>query len=181
MLEFWRAKFNQQTLTQAQAEQDLRECSTKDEMRRRMRGRWYTYMSRALGNRTLGMALIVTGFNVDLNKLATAYAQYRSGGDAASLPANKDLRQQALSARSWFRWGRQLYRSVKSNQVAWDSLGPVAKNAYRWYYRGWSAEEADRLTEKYGHGLLRTGPERGRVLGQAATGSVADRVRAHFV
>lgn len=176
VLDFWKGKFHEQTITQEQADRDSRSGYTKAEMRKRMRGRWYTYMSRALGNRKLGMALITMGFNVDLHKLATAYAQATAAGDASSLPSS-DLRRRALAMRSWYRWGRQLYNSVESKQVAWEELGPCAINAWRWYYRGWSAEEADRLTKEYGHGMLRTGPERGSFLGQQATGSVVDRMR----
>ena len=120
------------------------------------------------------------GFNVDLDTLATAYARETAAGDASSLPSS-DLRQRALSMRSWFRWGRQLYKSVKSNEVAWESLGPTAKNAWRWYHKGWSARECDRLTREYGHGMLRTGRQRGSFLGQQATGSVVDRMRLDFL
>ena len=117
-------------------------------------------MGRSLGNRKLGMALITVGFNVDLDTLATADARETADGDASSLPS-RDLRKRALSMRSWYRWGRQLYNSVRSNAVAWESLGSNAKNAWKWYARGWSATECDRLTQEYDHGVLRTGPGRG--------------------
>ena len=91
------------------------------------------------------------------------------------------LRRRVLAARAWFRWGRQLYDSVESNRVAWDSLGPTAQDARRWYRHGWSGEEADRLTKKYGHGMLRTGRDRGSYLSQQAMGSVADRVRSELL
>ena len=180
MLEFWKGKFNQQALTKEQAARDLKECKTKDERRKRMRSRWNAYMGRALGNRKLGMTLIIMGLNVDLSKVATAFARQSAGGDASSLPS-RALRQQVLSARSWLRWGRQLYYNVESKRLAWDSLGRVAQEAYTWYSYGWSAEEADRLTKEYGHGLLRTGPEQGRTLGTETAGSVADRVRADLL
>ena len=176
----WKKKFMEQTLTRAQAEQDDSEGYTSSEKRKRMRGRWYTYMSRVLGNRKLGMALITLGFEVDLKKLATVYAQTAVDGDASSLPSS-DLRQRTLAMRSWYRWGRQLYRSVESNEVAWNSLGPTAQNAWRWYYHGWSAQESDRLTQEYGHGMLRTGREDGSFLGQEARGSVVDRMRPEFL
>ena len=148
-------------------------------MRKRMRGRFYTYMGRSLGNGKLGMALITMGFNVDLDALAKTYAKEIADGDASSLPS-RDLRQRTLSARAWYRWGRQLCRSVEANEVAWKSLGPTAQNAYRWYYHGWSAQECDRLTKDYGHGMLLTGPHRGSFLGQQAHGSTADRVRSEL-
>ena len=85
-------------------------------------------------NRKPGMALVTYGFNVDLHTLATAYAKVTEKGDASSLP-QRDLRQRVLSTRSWYRWGRQLYNSVGSGTVAWESLGPSARNAWRWYYR----------------------------------------------
>ena len=44
--------------------------------------------------------------------------------------------------------------------------------------RGWSAQASDRLTQEYGHGMLRTGRGRGTFLGQQTRGSVADRVRS---
>jgi len=179
VLKFWRNKFDEQALTQQQAERDRRDGYTRDQMRKRMRSRWYTYQSRALGNRKLGMALLTMGFEVDLKKLATVYAQTTADGDASSLPSS-DLRQRTLAMRSWYRWGRQLYRSVESNE-AWNSLGPIAKNAWRWYSKGWSGEEADRLTKKYGHGMLRTGRVRGTFLGQEAKGSVVDRMRPEFL
>ena len=133
-------------------------------------------MSRALGNRKLGMALITIGFNVDLNTLATAYAQATADGDASSLPSS-DLRRRVLSMRSWYRWGRQLYHNVESNEVAWESLGPNAKEALEWYKKGWSGAEVDKLTRQYGHGMLRTGQDQGSFIGQQATGSVVDRMR----
>ena len=118
-----------------------------------MRSRFTSYQSRALGNRKLGWALITMGFNVDLDALANAYAKEIAAGDASSLPS-PHLRRRVLAARAWFRWGRQLYDSVESNKVAWDSLGPTAQDAWRWYHHGWSGEEADRLTKEYGHGML---------------------------
>ena len=143
-----------------------------------MRSRFHSYMSRALGSRTLGMALITVGFNVDLRTLANAYARATTAdGDAASLPS-KDLRKKVLSMRAWFRWGRQLYNGLGSGEVEWDSLGPTAQEAWKWYSRGWSAQECDKLTTQYGHGMLRTGRDRGTFLGQQATGSVADRMRS---
>ena len=48
--------------------------------------------------------------------------------------------------------------------------------AWRWYCHEWSAEEPDKLTKEYGHGMLRTGPGRGSFLGQQATKSVVDRM-----
>ena len=102
-------------------------------MRKRKRGRFYTYTSRALGNRNLGMALITVGFNVDLHTLANAYARATTAdGDAASLPS-KDLRKKVLSMRSWYRWGRQLFNGVESGEVEWDSLRPIAQEAWKWY------------------------------------------------
>ena len=143
-----------------------------------MRSRFYTYMSRALGSRKLGMALIIVGFNVDLHTLANAYARATTAdGDAASLPS-KDLRKKVLSMRSWYRWGRQLFNGVESGEVEWDSLGTTAKEAWKWYSRGWSAQASDRLTKEYGHGMLRTGRDPEDFLGQQATGSVADRMRS---
>ena len=97
-MEFWKSKFNQQALTQEQAEHDLREGCRKVEMRKRKRSRWYSYMRRALGNSQLGMALITVGFEVCLNKLATVHAQATAAGDASSLPSS-NLRQRALSMR----------------------------------------------------------------------------------
>jgi len=180
VLKFWKSKFNLQQVTQEQAERDLREGCSRAEMRKRQRSRWYTYMNRALGNRQLGMALITVGFEVDLHKLATVYAEASAARDASSLPST-GLRQRALSMRTWYRWGRQLYQRVKSNAVAWDSLGPTAKNAYRWYYYGWSAQESDRLTQEYGHGMLRTGRDGGSFVGPEATGSVVDCMRWKFL
>ena len=113
-------------------------------------------------------------------KLATVYAQTTADGDASSLPS-RDLRQRTLSARAWYRWGRQLYRSVESNEVAWNSLGATAKNAWRWYSKGWSVKEADRLTRDYGHGVLRTVRDGESFAGQAASGSVVDRLRPEFL
>ena len=179
VLDFWKGKFKEQKLTQEQAEADWREGCNNKKMRKRMHGRWSTYMGRALGNRKLGMALITLGFDVDLNELARAYAKASDEGDASSLPS-RELRHCALSMRSWFRWGRQLHNSVKSNKVTWESLGPTARNAWRWYDHGWSAQEADRLTREYGHGMLRAGPDRGSFLGQQATGSVVDRMITEF-
>ena len=180
VLEFWKSNFNLQQRTQAQAERDLREGCSKAEMRKRQRSRWYSYMNRALGNRQLGMALITVGFEVDLHKLATVYAEASAARDASSLPST-GLRQRALSMRTWYRWGRQLYHRVESNPDAWDSLGPTAKNAYRWYYYGWSAQESDRLTQEYGHGMLRTGRDGGSFVGPEATGSVVDCMRRKFL
>ena len=128
------------------------------------------------------MALIIMGFNVDLSRLAAAYAQATAdaqasaGGDSPSLSSG-ELRQRALSMRSWYRWGRQLYNSVESNKVPWEALGPTARNAWKWYHYGWSAEACDRLNAEYGHGMLRSGPAQGAFLGQQARGSVVDRMR----
>ena len=180
VLEFWQSKFRERTLTQLQAAQDLMDGLNSEERRKRMRSRFYSYIGRALGNRKLGMALITMGFNVDLDTLASAYAQATADGDASCLQS-KRLRKRVLSMRSWYRWGRQLFFSVESNKVAWESLGPTAKNAWRWYCYGWSAKECDRLTEEYGCGMLRTGPDRESFLGPQATGSVADRMRPEFL
>ena len=141
MLEFLRGKFRQQTITQEQAVQDDLEGLTKDQKRHRMRGRWYTYQARALGNRKLGMALVTYGFDVDLRRLAIAYATASEKGDASSLP-QEGLRERVLSMRSYHRWGRKLYNDLWSGTVAWESLGPSARNAWRWYYRqGWCVYE----------------------------------------
>ena len=181
MLDFWKSKFREQALTKAQAAEDWRAGLNGDERRKKMRSRFYSYMNRALGSRKLGMALITVGFNVDLHTLANAYARATTAdGDAASLPS-KDLRKKVLSMRAWFRWGRQLYNGVESGRTAWHSLGPTAKDAWRWYHHGWSAQECDRLTTEYGHGMLRTGRDRGTFLGQQATGSVADRMRSELL
>ena len=70
VVEFWKRKFSEQTLTRQQAEQALRNGCSKSQMR----------------NRNLGMALITVGFNVDLHTLANAYAWATTAdGDAASL------------------------------------------------------------------------------------------------
>ena len=174
VMDFWKSKFQEQTATQQEAEQVSRENCSRDQMRIRMSNRFDAYMERTLGNRRLGMALITMGFKVELDKLATVYIKEKAGSDASSLPS-RDLRQRIHSARMWYRWGRQLYRSVESNEVAWKSLGPTAQNAYRWYVKGWSAEECDRLAEEYGHGMV--GAMRGResLAGRAASGSVVDR------
>ena len=114
-----------------------------------MRSRFTSYQRRALGDRTLGWTLITYGFKVDMRVLAKAYHdQKTTSGDALSLPGdNKWLRKQVLLTRSWFRWGRQLYYS----NVARDSLPPYAQNALHGYCNGWSAEECDKVTRKYGH------------------------------
>ena len=143
-----------------------------------MRGRFTSYMSHALGSRTLGMALITVGFNVDLHTLANAYARATSAGADASSSADRDLRRRALAMRVWYRWGRQLDKGLESGEVEWDSLGPTAQEAWKWYSRGWSAQASDRLTQEHGHGMLRTGRGRGTFLGQQTRGSVADRVRS---
>ena len=129
VMEFWKRKFFEQALTKEQAYQDSLGKYTKNQLRHRMRGRWYTYQSRALGNRILGMALVTWGFNVVLHALAIAYAVATADGDASSLPPC-GLRQRALKMRSWYRWGRQLHNIVKSEEVTWESLGPSAKNAW---------------------------------------------------
>ena len=181
VLDFWKGKFREQTLMKQQAAQDRAAGLNNTERKKNERSRWYSYMNHALGNRKLGMALITVGFNVDLHTLANAYARATTAdGDAASLPS-KDLRKKVLSMRAWFRWGRQLYNGVESGRMAWDSLGTTAKDAWRWYHHGWSAQECDRLTTEYGHGMLRTGRDRDLCLGQQATGSVADRMRSEFL
>ena len=134
-----------------------------------------------MGNRKLGMALVTVGLNVDLHTVANAYAQAVTDNAADASSSRKDLRREVLSTRAWFRWGRQLYDAVQSNRVAWESLGPAAQNAWRWYRNGWSEEECDTLTIKYGHGMLRTGSARGLFMGQQATGSVADRMRSDLL
>ena len=126
-----------------------------------MRSRFNSYMSRALGSRTLGMALITVGFNVDLHTLANAYARATSADADASSSADRDLRRRVLAMREWFRWGRRLYNGLRSGEVEWDSLGPTAQEAWEWYANGWSAEECDTLSREYGHGMLRTGRDRG--------------------
>ena len=146
VVNFWKSKFQEQAATQQEAEQDSRENCSRDQMRIRMSNRFDAYMDRTLGSRRLGMALITLGFEVELDKLATVYAKEKAGSDASSLPSRD---QRIRSARAWYRWGRQLYRS----EVAWKSLGPTAQNAYRWYAKGWSAEECDRLTQEYDHGM----------------------------
>jgi hypothetical protein len=173
--EYWRGKFLEQPLTQKQAKEDMVEGNTKNNLRQKMRSRFTSYQHRALGNRTLGWALITYGFKVDMQVLAKAYHDQKTeSGDASSLPSdNKWLRKQVLRARSWFRWGRQLYCS----NVARDSLPPYAQSALHWYRKGWSADECDRLARKYGHGMIRAGPERGSFLGQEAHGSIVDRMR----
>ena len=184
VLDFWKGKFNKQPLTQEQNNRDLLlEGLTNNQRRKRKRGRWYTYMGRSLGNRKLGMALITTGVNVDLNTLATAYnqatAQAKADGDASSLPS-RELRQRVLATRAWYRWGRQLDNKVESNAVTWESLGSNAKKALEWYKNGWSGAEVDKLTNQSGNGMLRTGPSRGEYLDQQATGSVVDRMRPNL-
>jgi len=181
VMEHWKSKFMEQTLTREQAKQDDEEGCSSKEKRSRMRGRWYAYVDRALGNRKLGMALITLGFEVDLKKLATAYARAIADGDASSLPSRKlGLRQRTLSMRAWYRWGHQLKQSVDSKEVTWDSLGPTAQDAYRGFVDGWSAKECDRLTREYGHGMLRSGSARGSYVGQQARGSVVDRLCLRF-
>ena len=183
VLKFWKGKFNQQPLTQEQNIRDKKEGYSNKDCRQRKRGRFYTYMGRSLGNRKLGMALITTGVNVDLNTLATAYnqatAQAKADGDASSLPS-RELRQRVLATRAWYRWGRQLYNKVRSNAVACESLGPNAKKALESYKNGRSGAEADKLTNQSGNGMLRTGPSPGEYLGQQATGSVVDRMRPNL-
>ena len=73
-------------MTKEQAHQDSLGKHIKNQLRHRMRGRWYTYQNRALGNRNLGMALVTWGFNVNLHVLANAYAAASADGDASSLP-----------------------------------------------------------------------------------------------
>jgi len=180
VMESWRSEFREQELTKQQAGEDERESCTGNQKRKRMRGRWFAYQERLLGNRKLGMALITLGFDVDLKKLATVYAQTTADGDASSLPS-RDLRQRSLEARAWYRWGRQLFNSVESDEVAWDSLEPTAQEAYRWFVEGWSAKECDRLTQEYGHGMLRSGCANGSFVGQQARGSVVDRLRMQFL
>ena len=180
VMDFWKSKFQEQTATQQEAEQDSRENCSRDQMRIRMSNRFDAYMDRTLGNRRLGMALITLGFKVELDKLATAYAKEKADGDASSLPS-RDLRQRTLEARAWYRWGRQLFNSVESDEVAWDSLEPTAQEAYRWFVEGWSAKECDRLTQEYGHGMLRSGCANGSFVGQQARGSVVDRLRMQFL
>ena len=170
VLDFWMSKFLERTLTQEQAAQDLIDGLNSEETQKRMRSRFYSYRSRALGNHKLGMALITMGFNVDLDTLASVYARATSDGDASSLASNR-LRKHVLSMRSWYRWGRQLYSSVESNHVAWESLGPTAKNAWKWYCYGWSANECDKLTEECGRGVLK----------KQAAGSAVDRMRSEFL
>ena len=80
------------------------------------------------------MALVTYGFDVDLQKLAIAYATASETGDASSLP-QEGLRERALEMRSYYRWGRRLYNDLQSGTVAWKSLEPRAKEAWRWYYR----------------------------------------------
>ena len=91
-----KSEFREQELTKQQAEEDERESCTGSQKRKRMRGRWFAYQERLFGNRKLGMALITLGFEVDLKKLATVYAQTTADGDASSLPS-RDLRQRTLS------------------------------------------------------------------------------------
>ena len=176
VLEFWRGKFNEQTLTQEQAERDAMDGYSPADVRKRMRSRFTTYISRVLGNRKLGMALITVGFDVDLNTLANAYLQATSVGDGSS-SADRDLRRRVLAMRAWYRWGRQLDKGLESGEVEWDSLRPIAQAAWEWHAKGWSAQASDSLTQEYGHGMLRTGRDGGSSLGQRASGSVVDRMR----
>ena len=96
----------------------------------------------------------------------------------ASSSADRDLRRRVLAMRQWYRWGRQLDNGLRSGEVEWESLGPTAQEAWEWYANGRSAEECDKLSREYGHGMLRTGRGRGTFLGQQTRGSVADRVRS---
>ena len=82
--------------------------------------------------------------------------------------------------RSWHRWGRQLYNSVKSEKVSWDSLGPSAQKAWGDYYSGRTGAECDQLTHEYGQGMLRTGPAQESFVGQQATGSTVDHMLKHL-
>ena len=177
VMEFWKDKFRQQRLTRQQEEEDRKEELTNNQRRQRMRSRFTSYQSRALGNRTLGWVLITMGFNIDFGALSKAYAKEKADGNAASSPS-RHLRERALAARAWLRWGRQLYNCLESGQVQWDSLSPTAQKAWKWFDKGWSAEECDKLSREYGHGMLRGGRDGGSYLGQQARGSVADRVRS---
>ena len=176
--DFWKGKFEKQRLTQQQAAQDRADGYNSTQRKKRMRGRWYAYQNRALGERKLGWALITFGFDVDMKTLAAEFARAKQDGDAQSSPAN--LRKRVLAMRSWYRWGRQLHDRVRANPGVWDALGPQAQNCWRWFDRGWSAEESDKLTKQYGHGMLRTGPDRGLHLGQGAHGFTVDRMRGQM-
>ena len=179
VLQWWRQKFEEQPLTKQQTARDLANSCTKDVLRKRKRSRWHAYQHRAFGNRTLGMVLITYGFNVHMRVLADAYQDALKDGDASSLPS-LDLRKRTLSARAWFRWGKQIDNRLKSDPESWASLGPSAQNAWQWYVSGRSEEEADNLTKQYGHGMLRTGDRQGSFIGQGAQESVADRMREAF-
>ena len=181
VLDFWRSKFREQALTKEQEAKDETDGLSRDKRRQKMRSRFTSYMSHALGSRTLGMALITVGFNVDLHTLANAYARATSAGADASSSADRDLRKKVLSMRTWYRWGRQLDNGLRSGEVEWESLGPTAQEAWEWYANGRSAEECDKLSREYGHGMLRTGRDRGTFLGQQATGSAADRICAELL
>jgi hypothetical protein len=179
VMEWWKQKFNEQTLTKQQAARDKAENCNNNEKRHRMRSRFYSYQHRTLGNRTLGIVLITYGFKVNMRVLSDAYHEAVKNGDASSSPS-ADLRKRTLSARAWFRWGKQIDNHLKSNQESGASLGTLARSAWQGYISGWSGENADNLTKKYGHGMLRTGNRRGRIIGQGARGSVADRMREAF-
>ena len=118
----WKNKFMEQTLTREQAEQDDKEGCSSKEKRKRMRGRWFAYQERLLGNRKLGMALITLGFDVDLKKLATVYAQTTADGDASSLPS-RDLRlspRQFESSKLGAASPRRASSSVSTSAEAWS-------------------------------------------------------------
>ena len=146
-------------------------------MRHRKRSRWYSYQHRAFGNRKLGWALVTYGFNADINALIAAYKHAHKESDAASSPS-ADLRRRTLSMRAWYRWGKRIDDRLQTHPESWASFGSSARNAWQWYNKGWSAKQADKLTEEYGHGMLRTGARRGTFIGQQAEGSVVDRMRA---
>ena len=180
VMDFWKKKLSEQALTKQQAHEDSKGKYTKNQMRKRERSRWHTYQSRALAHRKLVWALITCGFDVDLPKLATAYAAATVDNDASSLPP-PGMRQRVLKMRAWHRWGRQLYNSVKSEQVPWDSLAPSAQKAGGGYYSGQAGTECDQLTHEYGHGMLRTGPAQASFVGQQATGSTVHRMLKHLL
>jgi hypothetical protein len=177
VIEFWRDKFNKHPRSQEQVARDIANGYSNSEVRHRKRSRWYSYQHRAFGNRQLGWALVTYGFNADMNVLICAYQSAHKQSDAASSPS-ADLRRRTLSARAWFRWGKRIDDRLQSHPESWASLGPLARSAWQGYREGWSAEQADKPTEEYGHGMLRTGARRGTFIGQQAEGSVVDRMRA---
>jgi hypothetical protein len=177
---FWKGKFDRQARSQEQVGQDIANGLSNSDVRHRKRSRWHAYQNRVLGNRKLGWVFITYGFNADWLVLISAYQQAQEEGDAWSSPS-ADLRRRTLSARAWFRWGKRIDDRLKSHPESWASFGPSAQNAWRWYSKGWSGEQADMLTKQYGHGMLRTGALRGTFIGQQAEGSVADRMRAAFM